>query len=33
MVLTCSYGPDEEDITLEMVRNYQIPHHNFDVDI
>ena len=33
MVLTCSYGPDMEDITLEKVRNYQTPHHNFYVDI
>ena len=29
MVLTCSYGSDIEDITLEKVRKYQTPHHNF----
>ena len=28
MVLICSYGPDI-DFTVEKVRNYQTPHHNF----
>ena len=27
MVLTCPYGPDIEDTTLEKVRNDQTPHH------
>ena len=34
MEFICVYGPDIEVITLEKVRNYQTPLHNFfDVDI